>query len=162
MTLQRKYSPQFPCCELTQGPETEICGRPDSKRSTLASSRWQLYTPLLGHVSMGFSLSSTWVRTRRLTMTGFGWNPRKMVRGGLASAGMCTTFSSMSLTWNLTWVCTPICCSAILYAQWTFPQIPVTYPTTAPEIALPELDGKTAKMYRYVYTYTISGTEVLL
>ena len=29
-------------------------------------------------------------------------------------------------------------------------QIPVTYPTTAPEIALPELDGKTAKMYRYV------------
>uniref|UniRef100_UPI00358FA948 ubiquitin-fold modifier-conjugating enzyme 1 n=1 Tax=Myxine glutinosa TaxID=7769 RepID=UPI00358FA948 len=27
-------------------------------------------------------------------------------------------------------------------------EIPVTYPTTAPEIALPELDGKTAKMYR--------------
>lgn len=27
-------------------------------------------------------------------------------------------------------------------------QIPVTYPTTPPEIALPELDGKTAKMYR--------------
>lgn len=27
-------------------------------------------------------------------------------------------------------------------------QIPVTYPTTSPEIALPELDGKTAKMYR--------------
>jgi len=27
-------------------------------------------------------------------------------------------------------------------------QIPVTFPTTAPEIALPELDGKTAKMYR--------------
>nr|CAD7575898.1 unnamed protein product [Timema californicum] len=26
--------------------------------------------------------------------------------------------------------------------------IPVTYPTTAPEIALPELDGKTAKMFR--------------
>ncbi|KAL3223191.1 hypothetical protein MRX96_027793 [Rhipicephalus microplus] len=26
--------------------------------------------------------------------------------------------------------------------------IPVTYPTTAPEIALPSLDGKTAKMYR--------------
>eukprot|EP00096_Caligus_rogercresseyi_P010546 TRINITY_DN3896_c0_g1_i1.p1 TRINITY_DN3896_c0_g1~~TRINITY_DN3896_c0_g1_i1.p1 ORF type:complete len:167 (-),score=35.35 TRINITY_DN3896_c0_g1_i1:158-658(-) len=26
--------------------------------------------------------------------------------------------------------------------------IPVTYPSTAPEIALPELDGKTAKMYR--------------
>mmetsp|Transcript_32002 Transcript_32002/g.38731 ORF Transcript_32002/g.38731 Transcript_32002/m.38731 type:complete len:168 (+) Transcript_32002:118-621(+) len=26
--------------------------------------------------------------------------------------------------------------------------IPVTYPTTAPEIELPELDGKTAKMYR--------------
>jgi len=26
--------------------------------------------------------------------------------------------------------------------------IPVTYPTTAPEITLPELDGKTAKMYR--------------
>ncbi|KAL7290033.1 ubiquitin-fold modifier-conjugating enzyme 1 [Trichogramma pretiosum] len=26
--------------------------------------------------------------------------------------------------------------------------IPITYPTTAPEIALPELDGKTAKMYR--------------
>lgn len=27
-------------------------------------------------------------------------------------------------------------------------KIPVTYPTTSPEIALPELDGKTAKMYR--------------
>ena len=27
-------------------------------------------------------------------------------------------------------------------------QIPVTYPTTAPAIAIPELDGKTAKMYR--------------
>ncbi|CAJ0586335.1 unnamed protein product, partial [Mesorhabditis spiculigera] len=26
--------------------------------------------------------------------------------------------------------------------------IPITYPTTAPEISLPELDGKTAKMYR--------------
>ncbi|CAG0922064.1 unnamed protein product [Notodromas monacha] len=26
--------------------------------------------------------------------------------------------------------------------------IPVTYPATAPEIAIPELDGKTAKMYR--------------
>ncbi|MCL4127458.1 UNVERIFIED_CONTAM: hypothetical protein GTU68_007988 [Idotea baltica] len=26
--------------------------------------------------------------------------------------------------------------------------IPVTYPTTAPEIVLPELNGKTAKMYR--------------
>ncbi|XP_014371692.2 ubiquitin-fold modifier-conjugating enzyme 1 [Papilio machaon] len=26
--------------------------------------------------------------------------------------------------------------------------IPVTYPTTAPELALPGLDGKTAKMYR--------------
>ncbi|NXH12720.1 UFC1 enzyme, partial [Bucco capensis] len=27
-------------------------------------------------------------------------------------------------------------------------EIPVTYPSTAPEIAIPELDGKTAKMYR--------------
>ena len=26
--------------------------------------------------------------------------------------------------------------------------VPATYPTTAPEIQLPELDGKTAKMYR--------------
>lgn len=26
--------------------------------------------------------------------------------------------------------------------------IPVMYPTTAPELAIPELDGKTAKMYR--------------
>uniref|UniRef100_A0A4W4GKW2 Ubiquitin-fold modifier-conjugating enzyme 1 n=1 Tax=Electrophorus electricus TaxID=8005 RepID=A0A4W4GKW2_ELEEL len=26
--------------------------------------------------------------------------------------------------------------------------IPVTYPATAPEVAIPELDGKTAKMYR--------------
>ncbi|XP_066918660.1 ubiquitin-fold modifier-conjugating enzyme 1 [Clytia hemisphaerica] len=26
--------------------------------------------------------------------------------------------------------------------------IPITYPSTAPEIAIPELDGKTAKMYR--------------
>lgn len=31
---------------------------------------------------------------------------------------------------------------------FSFQQIPVTYPATAPEIALPELDGKTAKMYR--------------
>ena len=29
-----------------------------------------------------------------------------------------------------------------------FSQIPVTYPMTSPEIAIPELDGKTAKMYR--------------
>ena len=29
-------------------------------------------------------------------------------------------------------------------------QIPVMYPTTAPELAIPELDGKTAKMFRYV------------
>ena len=28
--------------------------------------------------------------------------------------------------------------------------IPVTYPMTSPEIALPELDGKTAKVYRAV------------
>lgn len=27
-------------------------------------------------------------------------------------------------------------------------QIPIAYPVTAPEIALPELDGKTAKMFR--------------
>lgn len=27
-------------------------------------------------------------------------------------------------------------------------KIPVAYPTTAPEIELPELEGKTAKMYR--------------
>ncbi|GAB1285701.1 Ubiquitin-fold modifier-conjugating enzyme 1 [Apodemus speciosus] len=27
-------------------------------------------------------------------------------------------------------------------------EIPITYPSTAPEIAVPELDGKTAKMYR--------------
>ncbi|XP_037267797.1 ubiquitin-fold modifier-conjugating enzyme 1 isoform X1 [Falco rusticolus] len=27
--------------------------------------------------------------------------------------------------------------------------IPVTYPSTAPEIAIPELDGKTAKMYSW-------------
>ena len=35
--------------------------------------------------------------------------------------------------------------SPIIY----FTQIPVTFPTTAPEIQLPELEGKTAKMYRY-------------
>lgn len=34
------------------------------------------------------------------------------------------------------------CIDALLF------QIPVTYPATAPEIAIPELDGKTAKMYR--------------
>lgn len=32
--------------------------------------------------------------------------------------------------------------------NYVFLQIPVTFPSTAPEIALPELDGKTAKMYR--------------
>lgn len=31
--------------------------------------------------------------------------------------------------------------------DWQF-DIPATYPTTAPEIEIPELDGKTAKMYR--------------
>ena len=34
-------------------------------------------------------------------------------------------------------------------------QLPVTYPTTAPEIAIPELDGKTAKMYRYWHMYIV-------
>jgi len=29
-------------------------------------------------------------------------------------------------------------------------QIPVTYPNTNPDLCLPELDGKTPKMYRYV------------
>lgn len=35
-------------------------------------------------------------------------------------------------------------------------QLPVTYPATAPEVAIPELDGKTAKMYRFaphVYSF---------
>lgn len=35
-----------------------------------------------------------------------------------------------------------------LFSAFTFTQIPVTYPVTAPEVAIPELDGKTAKMYR--------------
>lgn len=39
-------------------------------------------------------------------------------------------------------------CSFELNIHLFFKQIPVTYPTTAPEIALPELDGKTAKMFR--------------
>jgi len=30
------------------------------------------------------------------------------------------------------------------------------YPTTAPEIAIPELDGKTAKMYRYCNIFCIN------
>ncbi len=35
-------------------------------------------------------------------------------------------------------------------------QIPVTYPATAPEVAIPELDGKTAKMYRFApYVYNL-------
>ena len=35
--------------------------------------------------------------------------------------------------------------------KYEFPfefEIPATYPATAPEIKIPELDGKTAKMYR--------------
>lgn len=36
----------------------------------------------------------------------------------------------------------------ILLNHWIKFQIPITYPTTAPEITLPELDGKTAKMFR--------------
>ena len=40
-------------------------------------------------------------------------------------------------------------------------QIPVTYPTTAPEIALPELDGKTAKMYRYMHLQSVSANTIL-
>lgn len=39
-------------------------------------------------------------------------------------------------------------CWLLFHVNHLFLQIPVTYPTTAPEIALPELDGKTAKMYR--------------
>ena len=35
-----------------------------------------------------------------------------------------------------------------IFTDWLIFQIPVTYPSTAIEIALPELDGKTAKMYR--------------
>lgn len=31
-------------------------------------------------------------------------------------------------------------------------EIPVTYPVTPIELELPELDGKTSKMYRYVAT----------
>jgi ufm1-conjugating enzyme 1 len=37
------------------------------------------------------------------------------------------------------------------YIQYRFPlqfDVPVTYPTTAPELELPTLDGKTVKMYR--------------
>lgn len=37
------------------------------------------------------------------------------------------------------------------YKQYRFQlqfDIPVTYPTTAPELELPSLDGKTVKMYR--------------
>lgn len=40
------------------------------------------------------------------------------------------------------------CARTIDHQHVIFFQIPVTYPATAPEIALPELDGKTAKMYR--------------
>ena len=39
-------------------------------------------------------------------------------------------------------------CLGTLLSPLDHPQIPVTYPATSPEIALPELDGKTAKMYR--------------
>jgi ufm1-conjugating enzyme 1 len=40
--------------------------------------------------------------------------------------------------------------------------IPVTYPTTSPEIAIPELDGKTAKMYRYSFrSYTVRLSQFM-
>lgn len=35
-----------------------------------------------------------------------------------------------------------------LHSNICLVKIPVTYPMTSPELALPELDGKTAKMYR--------------
>jgi hypothetical protein len=38
-------------------------------------------------------------------------------------------------------------------------QIPVAYPVTNPELCLPELEGKTAKMYRYATLAT--ATRVL-
>lgn len=45
-----------------------------------------------------------------------------------------------------------------------FEQIAVTYPATAPEVAIPELDGKTAKMYRYrfivIYDYVYATMHV--
>ena len=43
------------------------------------------------------------------------------------------------------WFCGALYIYMVCYFHF---QMPITYPTTAPEIAIPELDGKTAKMYR--------------
>ena len=52
----------------------------------------------------------------------------------------------------------------LLPSTFLFPfQIPVTFPDTAPEIALPELEGKTAKMFRYAQqNYNIHSMQYLV
>lgn len=61
--------------------------------------------------------------------------------------GLRTHFGSVILIFILLLNFVKCTYGSILIKKIAF-QIPVTYPTTAPEIALPELDGKTAKMYR--------------
>ena len=39
-------------------------------------------------------------------------------------------------------------CVCVCVCRYICLQIPVTYPATCPEIELPELDGKTPKMFR--------------
>jgi hypothetical protein len=41
-------------------------------------------------------------------------------------------------------------------------QIPVGYPAANPELCLPELEGKTAKMYRLVLSTVLAASSRLL
>lgn len=59
--------------------------------------------------------------------------------GGLESVGRLSTSLNTNSMFNSTYV-------GMLNISDC--QIPIGYPATNPEIAIPELDGKTAKMYR--------------
>ena len=68
-----------------------------------------------------------------------GGKPRATARRILQSAAARALLSPSLLTFNLA--------SSLPHPARQF-DVPATYPTTAPEIELPELEGKTAKMYR--------------
>lgn len=65
-------------------------------------------------------------------MSGLKFLLMRKESSGKGSVGLFMIWLSTNLTWNLRWV----------------KKIPATYPLTPIELALPELDGKTEKMYR--------------
>lgn len=43
-----------------------------------------------------------------------------------------------------------------LTTVYQYAQIPATYPVSNPELCIPELDGKTSKMYRCVFISVVA------